>query len=211
MTVTVKPGRNFGTKNRLEALRVQLVAGEMAKQVGERIRQARLEAGLHKQRELADRMEVLAREDGTPLPTPLDNQRVSDWERGVHKPSDRYMELLARAVGRDVGWFYGRGGDTPDLSAIQGFARDDQLDGVSAEFSARVDHVEAALERIEASIEEARQEREDQAAEIRRLLGQQSELLATIREPARHGRRDYAARSSRSGGPRRVSAVVAST
>lgn len=71
--------------------------------------------------------------------------------------------------------------DTPDLSLMQGTAREEQLDGVSAEFSVRVDHVEAALERIETLIEQARQEREDQAAEIRRLLGEQSELLAVIR------------------------------
>jgi hypothetical protein len=71
--------------------------------------------------------------------------------------------------------------DTPDLSALQGAAREEQLDGVSAEFSVRVDNVEAALERIEASIEQARNEREDQAAEIRRLLAEQSELLAVIR------------------------------
>lgn len=168
MTVTVKASRNLGTKNRLEVLRVQLVAGEMAKQIGERIRQARMDAGFHRQRDLADKIEDIAREEGADVP--IDNQRISDWERGVNKPSDRYMELLAKAVGRDVGWFYGRDKRaTPDLFPVT-----EQLDDVDAKFSERVDEIEARLERIERVLT-------DSDKGILALLARQESILADIR------------------------------
>lgn len=95
MLTSVKPGSHFGTKSRLDRLRVQFMASEMAAHVGRRIRQRRYEMGL-KQGQLA---ELLGGE-------PLNNQRISDWERGVNKPSERYMQLLAKVMDRDVSWFY---------------------------------------------------------------------------------------------------------
>jgi transcriptional regulator with XRE-family HTH domain len=93
------------TTERLQTLRVQLMAGELARQVGARIRARREELGLN-QRELAERV------DGQTVT----NQRVSDWERGVNQPSQRYLQRLADALEVEVGYFYERErpAETPD-------------------------------------------------------------------------------------------------
>jgi transcriptional regulator with XRE-family HTH domain len=81
------------------------MAGELASRIGARIREAREDLGIN-QRQLADRIPSDA----------VNNQRVSDWERGVNKPSDRYMKMIATALDRPVGWFYTEApADTPDL------------------------------------------------------------------------------------------------
>lgn len=54
MTASVKTTNRMPTTNRLDALRLQLVATEMSLRVGRRIRQRREELGLRTQRELAD-------------------------------------------------------------------------------------------------------------------------------------------------------------
>lgn len=108
MSASVKSIRNFGTKNRHDSLRLQLMATEMSRQVGRRIRQRRLEMNL-KQRQLADLLESDA----------VDGQRVSDWERGVNQPSERYLKMLAAVMDRDVAWFYEKETETPDLLAGQ--------------------------------------------------------------------------------------------
>ena len=69
---------------------------DLSKQVGARIRAARLEMGLRTQRELAEKFESGA----------VNNQRISDWERGANRPSERYMNELAKITGKDVTWFY---------------------------------------------------------------------------------------------------------
>lgn len=75
--------------------------------------------------------------------------------------------------------------DTPDLSLVQGAAREEQLEGVSAEFSVRVDNVEAALERIERAVAD-RVEHDRRVTELldeqNELLAKQSDLLDMIRE-----------------------------
>jgi transcriptional regulator with XRE-family HTH domain len=71
------------------------MAGEIAAQIGRRIRQRRLELGWN-QRQLAERIPESA----------VDNQRVSDWERGVNRPSERYLPLLSEVLNRPVSWFY---------------------------------------------------------------------------------------------------------
>jgi transcriptional regulator with XRE-family HTH domain len=110
MTASVKPVSDLGTTDRLAALRLRLMAGEMAERIGARIRERRKELGLN-QRQLADRLESDA----------VDNQRVSDWERGVHKPSERYMAAIAKALDRDVAWFYENPeAGTPDLMGSLG-------------------------------------------------------------------------------------------
>lgn len=72
------------------------MSSDLSKHVGTRIRQARLEMGLRTQRELAQRFANDA----------VNNQRISDWERGVNRPSERYMHELAQITGKDVSWFY---------------------------------------------------------------------------------------------------------
>jgi transcriptional regulator with XRE-family HTH domain len=92
------------TTERLQTLRVQLMAGELARQVGARIRARREELGLN-QRELAEKIGEVT----------VNNQRVSDWERGVNQPSSRYLEKVADALGVEVAYFYTKPTETPDV------------------------------------------------------------------------------------------------
>jgi transcriptional regulator with XRE-family HTH domain len=142
MTASVKTVRDFGTTDRLASLRLQLVAGEMAQQIGQRIRVRRLALGLN-QRELASLLNEHLQGGA------VDNQRVSDWERGVNKPSERYMQAMASVLERDLAWFYGREPveETPDLLVIA--ARADQVDGGFQEFRGHVAKLEGRLDRIE--------------------------------------------------------------
>lgn len=123
MAASVKPATKFVTTDRLAALRLQFMAGEMAHQIGARIRQRREELGL-KQAQLAARFDSDA----------INNQRISDWERGVHRPSERYMEQLAVALERDVSWFYAGepSAETPDLMARLSPGDGSQLDRIEA-------------------------------------------------------------------------------
>lgn len=147
MSASVKVIRNFGTKSRLDALRFQIVAGEMAERIGARIKQRRLELGLN-QRELADRIGIDS----------VDNQRISDWERAVNKPSERYLNAVADALERSVSWFYETDKrETPDLMTTVNGTNPDRL------------------ARIEKMLEAAEQQRQDLRAQIE----QQNENLAT--------------------------------
>ena len=141
MSASVKPIRKFGTTTRLDALRVQLVVTELNARIGARINQARLEKGIASQRRLAELInEHVQQTTGTA--GGADGQRVSDWERGVNKPSDRYLHALAHVLERDVAWFYGSEttDQTPDLLEVT--ARADQLDEVSRTFDERVTEIE---------------------------------------------------------------------
>jgi transcriptional regulator with XRE-family HTH domain len=62
--------------------------------VGANIRTARLAAGLS-QNDLAQRVGGKA-----------SLTQVSAWERGISRPSDDRLILLAETLGRDVGWFF---------------------------------------------------------------------------------------------------------
>lgn len=100
-----------------------MMAGELARQIGARIRQRREELHLN-QGQLAARFDSGA----------INNQRISDWERGVHKPSERYMEKLAEILERDISWFYeaDRPAGTPDLLGALSPADATQLDRIEA-------------------------------------------------------------------------------
>lgn len=135
MTATVKSASKFGTTDRLAALRLQLMAGENAKRIGRRIRQRRIEVGLLRQRDLAEK-----------IGGAVDNQRVSDWERGVNTPSDRYLQKLADALEVDVAYFMLPEPEpgTPDLmSKLSG---DDRLE-------ARLQAIEEKLNRVLLALE----------------------------------------------------------
>lgn len=129
MAASVKPTTNFVTTERLAALRLQLMAGELASQIGARIRQARLAAGM-KQGELAAKIGSDA----------VNNQRVSDWERGVHKPSERYMRQIAEALERDLSWFY------EDDVVANGTA--DLMGALSPRDQSQLDRIEEKLDEI---------------------------------------------------------------
>ena len=49
------------------------------------------------------------------LPRTVTRARISDWEHGLYRPSDRYVELLAKALGVDVSRFY----QLPDKGGAQ--------------------------------------------------------------------------------------------
>src|SRR5947209_3552405 len=110
---TVKPPNVVVTTNRLDRLRLQIMASDLARIVGRQIRARRLAAGMHRQRELAEKMES---------PT-ISNQTISDWERGVNKPSDEHLRELAAILECEVSDFYAEITDasTPDaLAALDG-------------------------------------------------------------------------------------------
>lgn len=129
----------MATTNRLDALRLRLVAGETAQEIGARIRVRRLELGLN-QRQLADLI---------PEPS-VGNQRISDWERGVHQPSERYLRMLASALEVEVAYFYGAnagGPVTPPLMNLLegGEERADEILSLLRQLVQRQEAVETAL------------------------------------------------------------------
>jgi transcriptional regulator with XRE-family HTH domain len=71
------------------------MASEMAARIGARLKKRREELGLN-QREVSDRMHNRS----------VTNQHVSNWERGVYRPSDENLEDLAQALEVDVSFFY---------------------------------------------------------------------------------------------------------
>ena len=137
MTASVKPANSPLLAERLENLRFQVVASDaaraLARVVGANVKAARLEKGLNG-RELADEIKKL---DPERAPVP---QRVSDWERGVQKPDDRYLRSLSQILEKPIAWFYAdhqaevEGDGAPDLIAdLNGSAASEQLDRIEAE------------------------------------------------------------------------------
>lgn len=113
------PARRMTTTRDVERLRFAWMARAHVQRIGERIRQRRDELGLT-QRELARAM-----------PGATDSQRVSTWERGIHKPHPDHLEALAKVLDVDVAYFYG---DTPApgtadlMGALVQQEKGDQLD-----------------------------------------------------------------------------------
>jgi len=103
MAACVKTASDSVATKRLDALRVQLMAGRKPAGVGHRIRQARRDLDLT-QREVAAQLGV-------------DIARLSEWERDVHLPSARRMEELSDVLRRPVAWFYEKDDTPPDLMA----------------------------------------------------------------------------------------------
>jgi transcriptional regulator with XRE-family HTH domain len=120
IVTTVKPPRNFSIDAQVNALRLRVMAGEVALRFGQRMRQRRRELELT-QKQVAARMPSGA-PDG-----PVDAQRISDWERGYNEPTDRYkLELIAALDVPDVSYFYETVElDTPDLAEALGETGDD--------------------------------------------------------------------------------------
>lgn len=119
MTGTVKGATQVGIDERLTRLRLQLMATEMGRRFGQRMRVRRLELGL-KQREVAARMRDADPENADAV----QKQHISDWERGV-EPSDRYKSLIAQALEvSDVSYFYEEPGK-PTESPLDVFASTD--------------------------------------------------------------------------------------
>lgn len=112
--------------DRLDRLRLQLVATEMSRRVGGNIRRLREAAGLGTQRELADL-----------LPPAVTNQHISNWERGVNQPSPRYLEQLAQALNADVSDFY--------AAEENGDAKEETPDPFAGQDKAQLDRIEEQL------------------------------------------------------------------
>lgn len=100
---------------RLERLRLQVVASELATLVGRNIKAARLEKGIRTQRELGEKIREVEPEMAA------GNTRVSIWERGAETPSDRYLQALSQVLDKTADWFYTdhrKEQKTPDLLAV---------------------------------------------------------------------------------------------
>lgn len=65
---------------------------QMKRTIGKNIARLRAERGLSR-RAFGDLIGV-------------DQMLVYKWERGAHRPNDDNLAALARATGRDIGWFY---------------------------------------------------------------------------------------------------------
>jgi transcriptional regulator with XRE-family HTH domain len=116
MPATVKPASSPLLADRLDRLRLQVMTGELAALIGRNIEIARLAHPKHyNQRELADAIRELDPQMAT------SNMTVSEWERGVRKPNERYMLLLTQVFDRPVDWFMrdheAPAEETPDLSS----------------------------------------------------------------------------------------------
>lgn len=106
------------------------MAGDLAVTIGRRIAARRTEMKLTQG--------ALAAKVGSDA---VNNQRISDWERGVNKPSDRYMQEIADALERPVAWFFEDGqAETPDLMAA--------LPSNSDTSSTQLDRIERKLDRL---------------------------------------------------------------
>lgn len=110
------------------------MAGDMAANVGARIRQGRKAKGWT-QRQLASALGIAP---------PPDTQRISEWERGQHMPGEATLARIASAVGRPVSWFYEVKGEPPDL--VSAFDADGER---LARIEAKLDQALAALERLD--------------------------------------------------------------
>lgn len=114
MGSTVKPGTRVGIDGRQAALRLQLMASEIAARFGRRLAHRRNELGLT-QRETAALIKLELPEMAT------DKQRVSDWETGTNLPSDPYKTALVKVMQvPDISYFYEQPdlpAETPDLSS----------------------------------------------------------------------------------------------
>lgn len=100
MAASVKSTTNFGIAERAESLRLQFMATEQSRRIGARIRERRKELGLT-QKQVAAKMASEA----------VDNQHISDWERAINEPSERYLLELVDALDvPDFSYFY----ETPD-------------------------------------------------------------------------------------------------
>lgn len=101
MASTVKPATEVVIDDRVARLRLQLVASEMGLRIGQRIRARRQEVGYATQKQLADAIKKI-------LPAhAVDAQRVSDWERGVNRPSEDYFRALVTVLRvPSVGYFF---------------------------------------------------------------------------------------------------------
>jgi transcriptional regulator with XRE-family HTH domain len=123
---------------RVERLRLQLVAGQLAEQMAARIRRRRMELGLN-QRELAERI---------PSAT-VSNQTVSLWERAVNQPTGRNLDMLVEALEVDHAYLYERQQDksrpTPNLMAVM--SDESQLDRIEKMLESVLKRLDA-LERL---------------------------------------------------------------
>lgn len=101
------------------------MASQMGLRIGARIRARRDELGLT-QKQVARAMNEAAADDDQQ--SAADAQRVSDWERGYNKPSERYLRQLVAALQvPDLTYFFEEP-EQPDVLASLAPANGDQAD-----------------------------------------------------------------------------------
>lgn len=104
MTSSVKSASGLAMTERIAGLRLQIEMADLSERLRFNIKRRRQELGLN-QRQLAERMSAA-----------VSNQHVSNWERGIHQPSKRYVEELADALDTDPAYFMQPlPEETPDL------------------------------------------------------------------------------------------------
>jgi transcriptional regulator with XRE-family HTH domain len=156
MTTSVKSATSATTTERLARLRLQLVAGELGARVGARIRSLRQQRGLN-QRELADKI-------GDPA---VSNQHVSNWERGVYRPSDRYLGKIAAALDVDIAELM-----APDRSPED--RTPDLMGALKTDDDSRLGRIEARLDEVLMMLRAAEAQRLAWEAEVRQRWAQES-------------------------------------
>lgn len=158
---------------RLERLRLQAMASELAGVVGRNIAAARTEKGIGTQRELAA---LLSKEDPEMAPS---NTRVSVWERGEEKPGDRYMRSLVKVLDKSTDWFYTDHqkpdkSETPDPFAAEAATQQDRIEelaGQLTQLDRKLDRVLAAVEAQPDLKQEIHRAFEDYASRLGERIG----------------------------------------
>lgn len=175
MSMQVKPDRMLLSRN-VSALRLQLMAAEYMKRMGERIAAAR-EAKGWSQGQLARAVEELRRQDN-PDAANIDPSSISRYEKGKVEPNAKMKDYLAKALDQPVVYFMTPEPDkstTPDLSLVK--PDDDRLARIEErldQLEIAVDHQNANLARQSEILEriESREERQSNIlARIETLVG----------------------------------------
>ena len=121
------------------------MASQMGLRIGAQIRKRRTELGLT-QKQVARAMNEAAAEDDEQ--SAADAQRVSDWERGYNKPSERYLRQLVAALQVPDVTFFFEEPDQPDV--LESLATDGAtaLNGELAGLLGRLTAIETKLEQL---------------------------------------------------------------
>lgn len=124
------------------------MAAEHVARIGARIR--------YRREELEMTQSGLARQ----LPGTVDGNQVSRWERGLHKPSDETLELIAGILGVDYSYFVKPDAPvkdlTPDLmEAVNGNVTNvgSTVDDIREEFRGLVNSLAAQLNMTERKVD----------------------------------------------------------
>lgn len=167
-----------------------MMASEMAVVVGRRLR-SRREAQDMSQRAVSEAIKA------------PNSQIVSDWERGVNQPSERYWPGLEATLGKPRAWYYrpveadgDESAKAPDLPAALNGGPGPQLDRVEqalADISERLDALGALTIRVALALKLPDEEEDTEAAaQGAEEAAEQPDSQPERSAPASRGRRKAA-------------------